>query len=75
MICKKKTGNHHYSVVAMACELLPGASRRETTHRSQRLLIPSRIGAPPVARRLDGEVRLIDLERRARFSRPISGSA
>ena len=75
MICEKKTGNYHYCVVAGACDPLSGANRRETVHLSKGMMVPARYRAPAADRRLNGEVRLIDLERRARFSRPISGSA
>jgi len=68
MLCKKRSIHHHNSVVAAARDLVRGAVSPDVTSRTQEALAPG-IRAPLSGRRLDAGIRLIDLERRARFAR------
>jgi hypothetical protein len=68
MLCKKKSIHHQNIVVAATRDLVRGVESRETTHHAREVLAPG-ILAPAPRRRLGGEIRLIDLERRARFAR------
>ncbi len=63
MLCKKKSLHDQNIVALTARDLVRGVEPRETVHYALEAL------APAPRRRLDGGVRLIDLERRARFSR------
>lgn len=68
MLCKKKSIHHQNNVVAATRDLVRGIESRETTHHAREVLGPG-ILTPAPRRRLDGEIRLINLERRARFAR------
>ena len=70
MLCKKKSIHHQNIVVSAARDLVRGVEPRGTAHHALEVLAPG-ILAPAPRRRVDGGVRLIDLERRARFSRPL----
>jgi hypothetical protein len=69
MPCKKKSIHHQNIVVAAARDLVRrGAESWRVTHRTLEVLPPDILASTP-GRRLDGGIKLIDLERRARFAR------
>lgn len=65
---KKKSIHHQNIVVVAARDLVRGAESWRVTHRTLEAL-PQDILASTPGRRLDGGIKLIDLERRARFAR------
>ena len=68
MPCEKKSIHHQNIVVAAARDLVRGAEPWRVTHRRLEVLAPDILASTP-GRRLDGGIKLIDLERRARFAR------
>ena len=68
MPCKKKSIHHQNLVVTAARDLVRGAESWRATHRTLEVLPPDILASTP-GRRLDGGIKLIDLERRARFAR------
>ena len=74
MLCKRNTFYRRNIIVAGDFDPVRGIGRRDTTNCTHGVVLPGGIVAPRHGRRLNGEARLIDLERRARFSHPMSGN-
>ena len=71
MLVQKKSIDRQKISVAATREFGRGGGVRHSAPRALDLLAPGML-SPSSMRRPEGEIRLIDLERRARFSRPAS---
>jgi|GEM_PF-5661480 hypothetical protein len=68
MFCKKSLDRHQVIVVAVTRDHASDAGSRNLAHYTREILAPGSLMSGS-RRRPDGAIKLIDLERRARFAR------